>query len=240
MPRPKKTPDTAAMLEAAHLYYEKELSKQKIADRLRVDPREVTWLLSEARRLRLVRIDIPGLPENELADRVAEKFQLEKVLIAVGQRDRDKPLAPKTSDQYDAMLRNCGVLAADYFNQLADSAGTKPFHAGVSGGETVLEFVNAVQERERKNVHIYTTALIGGGGYRNPSRTFCLSLPPASYSANAGACRGIANTRRSAPTKAANPARKRGRWPKPSLKNWRASVPSGKLSRRWTDLTRRL
>ena len=47
MARPKKTPDTALMLDVARLYYEKELTKQKIAQRLRIDTREVTWLLGQ-------------------------------------------------------------------------------------------------------------------------------------------------------------------------------------------------
>jgi|GEM_PF-1230246 len=158
MPRPKKTPDTAAMLEAARLYYEKELPKQKIAQRLGIDAREVTWLLNEARRLRLVRIDILAMAEGELEQKLRGKFpHLEKTLIVSG-----PPIT--TADQYSRMLRKWALVAADYFNELVDHhARSKPLHVGISGGETLLEFVNAVPERVRPNVYIHTTALVGHG-----------------------------------------------------------------------------
>ncbi len=158
MPRPKKTPDTAHMLDVARLYYEKEQPKQKIARRFGMDAREVTWLLNEARRLRLVRIDILALAEGDLEARIREKFpHLEKVVIVEGGE-------VKTIKDYEGLLRKWALLAADYFNELYERHGrNKPFHVGVTGGSTLFEFVSAVTHLERNNVQIHTTALVGRG-----------------------------------------------------------------------------
>jgi hypothetical protein len=76
----------------------------------------------------------------ELEQQLIAKFpHLEKAFIVAGARDRGgNPLPPTTASQYNALLRNCGVLAADYFHELTDGAGGKPFQVGVSGGEPFL------------------------------------------------------------------------------------------------------
>jgi DNA-binding transcriptional regulator LsrR (DeoR family) len=43
----------------------------------------------------------------------------------------------------------------------------RPLHVGISGGETLLSFANAVTECQREHVHIYTSALVGRGRLRD-------------------------------------------------------------------------
>jgi DNA-binding transcriptional regulator LsrR (DeoR family) len=64
------------------------------------------------------------------------------------------------ADEYDDLLARWGQEAARYFEQLV---GEGEAHIGISAGETLLSFVNAVREHPPKQVHIYTTALIGQG-----------------------------------------------------------------------------
>jgi Putative sugar-binding domain len=71
----------------------------------------------------------------------------------------------KTDVQYAELVRQWGVAAAGYFDRLAEDAeqvGTH-LHVGVSGGETILEVMSQLPERERPHVHFHTIALIGRG-----------------------------------------------------------------------------
>ncbi len=193
MPRPKRTPDTAAMLEVARLYYDKELPRLKIAQRLGLDPREVTWLLNEARRLRLVRIDIMGMAEGELESSLTAKYpHLERAIILAGEHDKktDKLLPVETPDQYRRMLRKWGIAAADCLTTLFNRSEDKPLHVGVTGGESILEAVSAMTEQDRPNVYIHTTALIGQGRMKKAA-THVLPIVNASILwAKAGRCAG--------------------------------------------------
>src|SRR5450631_4785306 len=102
MARPKKTADTGLMLEVTRLYYDKELPRLRIAKRLGLDSREVTFLLDEAKRLRLVRIDIMGMAESELERRFTLKYpHVHKAIIIAGPRDaKDNLLPVVTPEQY--------------------------------------------------------------------------------------------------------------------------------------------
>jgi DNA-binding transcriptional regulator LsrR (DeoR family) len=194
MPRPKKkAPDTAAMLEAARLYYEDGKPRLAIAKQLGLDPRDVTWLLQEAKALKLVRIDIMGMARDELSQALIAKYRhLKQVIILAGDRDSetDRLLPVETPAQYQRMLRKWGRATADLLTTLLNRRGDTPTHIGVTGGESILEVVTAMTEQERPNLHIHTTALVGQGRLAKEA-THVLPIVTASILwAKAGRCPG--------------------------------------------------
>jgi DNA-binding transcriptional regulator LsrR (DeoR family) len=154
MPRPLKVATTAEMLLAAQLFYKEKLPKKAIAPRLHTDIRGVSWLLDEAEKKGLVRIQIHQTVESDLEHRLKTRFpHLDRVLIIPG--------PPVTASHYPAFLKQAGAVTAVYFDDLVDYHKRGPLHIGITGGETLLEFVNAVPDRERKALHIHPTALVG-------------------------------------------------------------------------------
>jgi DNA-binding transcriptional regulator LsrR (DeoR family) len=158
MPRPPKTPTTADMIKAATLFYKDELPRKEMADRLNTDLRGVKRLLDSARAQGIVSIQVHGTLTTDLEQQVRAKFpHIEKVLIAPGG-------VINTPDKHAELHQRWAFMAADYFDELYDNhpQGT-PIHVGLSGGEHILEFVNAVPERRRENLYIHVTGLIGRG-----------------------------------------------------------------------------
>jgi DNA-binding transcriptional regulator LsrR (DeoR family) len=159
VPRQKETIDENLMLQAARLFYQDRLTKEEIRQRLNLhDRRKVTSLLNEAIEKRRVRIYIDDIKtDSGLEQKLRAKFNhLEKVIILPGE-----PVT--TADQYTALLKRWGAIAADYFDRFIDDHPDKILHVGMSGGETLLEFVNAVPSRPRPKVHVYATACVGRG-----------------------------------------------------------------------------
>jgi deoxyribonucleoside regulator len=157
--RPKETPNTAQMLTVARLFYriKEPVTKQEIARRLHIDSRKVTALLKEAREKGLVRIDIYDTTEGDLASRVQNRYpHLIKVMIVPG-------AGAKTAKRYEEFSKSAALAGADYLDEVWSQKPGQPFRLGVSGGETLLQFVNAVPQRDRENVYIHVTGLIGTG-----------------------------------------------------------------------------
>ena len=163
MPRVKAIPSTADMLRAARSFYNLNKSKKQIADDLwgNTDIRGVTALLKEAKRQGIVHISIFETPESNVADRLQDRYRhLLRVMIVPG-----LPTQTRTAQQYADFLKRAAIIAADYFdNDLVKDYQKRgqPLHVGISGGETLLEFVNAVPQRNR-NVFVHVTALVGTG-----------------------------------------------------------------------------
>jgi DNA-binding transcriptional regulator LsrR (DeoR family) len=108
-------------------------------------------MINEARVRGIVRIDYPAVCENVLEQRLCEAYpHLQKVIVVP---DED-------GFSYSDFLTRWGFEAAKYFQELLNEGEV---HFGISGGETLLSFVNAVPDRPRQQVQIYTTALIGRG-----------------------------------------------------------------------------
>jgi len=159
VPRPKETLDKNLMLQAARLFYQDDLTKEEIRQRLNLhDRRKVTSLLRQAKKDRVVRIYIDDVKsENSLEQKIRAKYpHLNEVIIVPGE-----PVT--TADQYSGLLKRWGAIAADYFDRILDHHPDKIIHVGISGGETLLEFVNAVPTRPRPKVHVYATACVGRG-----------------------------------------------------------------------------
>jgi DNA-binding transcriptional regulator LsrR (DeoR family) len=155
---PKRPTDVAKLIDVARSFYIEDEDKGKIAKRLRVAPRKITPWLKEAKRTGLVRIDIHEPPsmqtrqfESELLDRFRH-LQMVKVVPC-------RKIA--TTADYLGVTRRLASEAAGFFDDVVD--GGKELHVGMSGGETWLEFVNAVPDRPRPRVFVYATTLIGRG-----------------------------------------------------------------------------
>ena len=159
MPRPKKeTPSTSEMLTIARMFYKDGRNRKYIAEELQTDIRDVSRILKAAQDQGVVRIQIYESAESSLDQRIRARFpHIQKTLIAAGGRI-------STPDQYTELLRRWAVIAADYFEELAERhAETGPLHVAVTGGKHILEFVNAVPDRNRENLYIQVPALIGRG-----------------------------------------------------------------------------
>jgi DNA-binding transcriptional regulator LsrR (DeoR family) len=154
-------PQMAQMRQAARMFYKDKLSKTDIAQRFDVDPRKITWLLEQAEQFGIVKITVEETGGSDLEEPLREKFpHLQRVLIVSGPK-------VETVEQYQPVfLSRAAQVAADYFDELVEAQeqkSTRPFRAVISGGESWLEFSNAVKDRPRKNLCIHVAGLIGHG-----------------------------------------------------------------------------
>lgn len=121
------------------------------------------WLLREEQNSqRMKRVETSG---DRLEEQLRARFpHLQKVhVVSAGK--------VKTDAQYAALTRQWGVAAAEYFDRLVEDAeqvGTH-LHVGISGGETILEIMSQLPERDRPHVHFHALALIGRGLLHNSS-----------------------------------------------------------------------
>lgn len=155
---PKRPTDVAKLIDVARSFYIGDEDKKDIAERLNIDPRKITPLLKEAKRTGLIRIDIHEPPSKQTR-------QLESELLARFRSLRMVRVIPcrkiGTATDYLGVTRRMAFEAAAFFDDIVDEG--KELHVGMSGGETWLEFVNAVPDRPRRRVYIYATTLIGRG-----------------------------------------------------------------------------
>ena len=157
MPRPKKVATTSDMVLAAQLFYKDKEARKNIAKRLHTDLHGVAWLLAEAERHHIVEFQVHQTIDSDLEHRIKKLYpHVQRVLLVPG-------YPVETSAQYAELLKRYAVVTAKYFDELLDYSEDQPIHVGITGGETTLEFVNAVPERIRKNLYIHTTALVSRG-----------------------------------------------------------------------------
>jgi DNA-binding transcriptional regulator LsrR (DeoR family) len=152
--------DPATLRQVAKWYYKDHLTKTEIANRLKLpnpnNQRPVNKMLEDAERLKIVRIDIP---ETVLDCGPAYELQqiyphLQEIITVPSHED----------EEYSALLPRWGAAAAAYFDKLV--AQEEEVHIGLSGGETLFEFCEAVTTQRRENVHVHTTGLVGRGRLR--------------------------------------------------------------------------
>ncbi|HLJ45453.1 MAG TPA: sugar-binding domain-containing protein [Bryobacteraceae bacterium] len=161
------------MIQVAHMFYGKEaLRKSEIAAQLGKSNQWVGRTLNEARRVGLVKIQIPETLESDLHDKLRAKFPHIKDALIVSVEPTANPMAvrplPKSPSPFgprpDAeLLKRFAVVAAEYFDRIVDQWGDRPLRVGVTGGETLLEFANAIPDRLREQVQFCPTALVGRG-----------------------------------------------------------------------------
>jgi DNA-binding transcriptional regulator LsrR (DeoR family) len=149
--------------KVAKAFYDDGRSIPSIRDELRIemgrpklDKRTVAKMVQKARQDGIVVIEFPEnvSQERHLENKLQSSYpHLHRVIVT-----KDEP-------QYGDLLKRWGEAAAKYFDELVAEGRPdgRPLHVGISGGETLLAFVNAVKEQPRRHVHIHTTALIGRG-----------------------------------------------------------------------------
>lgn len=98
-----KQHDQSVVLHAAQLYYRDELNQDSVAEQLGISRATVSRLLSEARRLGIVRIEVVAphqTDDDELARQVASRLGLQQVWVARGAPGitSGASLAPKLSE----------------------------------------------------------------------------------------------------------------------------------------------
>jgi DNA-binding transcriptional regulator LsrR (DeoR family) len=169
MPRTKKPPGKDLLLKIANLRFKDGLKVPQMAAYLGIGQKQVKplleqsvrWLLDEQQRQDPAK-HIDSAQES-LRRSLGEKYpHLKDVVIVPGG-------AVKQEAQYRALIRQWGILAADYVDDLARHALVKgdDLYVCMSGGETILEAMNSLKERERSNVYFYASALIGRASHRD-------------------------------------------------------------------------
>lgn len=150
-----QTIDIGKLRQVAKWYYQDDVSKKEILERLKCpnpdDVRPVKKWLERAKRLGVVRIQIPETVKCDCEEELRKRFPHLRQIIAVPRH---------AIDTYHDLLRKYGVEAANYF-ETATARGSH--HVGVTGGGMVLQFCEALGHQRRENIHIYTLALIGRG-----------------------------------------------------------------------------
>lgn len=118
------------MYAAAKLYYEDDVRQNDIAERLKLSPATVSRLLAEARRLRMVRIEVVPPDDHDLDD-LARRLEVSLALDAVALADLPPAGQP-------------GVALAPALFTLLSRVGLQPGDALlVSSGRTVYEAAQA-------------------------------------------------------------------------------------------------
>lgn len=110
---------TELLLTAAVMYYEQSASQQEIATRLGVSRPTVSRLLSRARELGIVRIEIvPPAVEPAVAERLRQRLGLRGVHVAAGRANEADPgpllAAPCRAALDGAMLKNGDVVLVSW------------------------------------------------------------------------------------------------------------------------------
>jgi DNA-binding transcriptional regulator LsrR (DeoR family) len=166
---PTKPLEPSEIEKVATLYHHNLMDVQGIATELGIDRRRVDAALLEAWCQGLISIGRASKVDDSLEKNLRKRFpKLLRVEIV-----RAPPIT--TSQQYASLLRTWGRYAARYFEELAAAATDRArlaekakqpvpkLRVGISGGETLFEFVNAVPERSRPEIEIHATALVGRG-----------------------------------------------------------------------------
>jgi DNA-binding transcriptional regulator LsrR (DeoR family) len=152
MPRSRESFDSDTLVRIARWFYLEHKTQETISGYLSTNRARVSRMLEEARRRGIVQIEIREKQSTKLERKLLQRFpHLESVII----------VRLRQGEKYDDLLTKWGVETARYFDRLVEAPGEH--HIGIGGGETLLEFVESVSPRPRKNVHIHATALIGRG-----------------------------------------------------------------------------
>jgi deoxyribonucleoside regulator len=135
------------MVQAAKLYYDMQLTQHEIARRLGLTRWQVGKMLTDAREIGIVRIQIvpnsPRLPHLE--SDLQKGFNL-----------RDAVVVPVQFDNEAVILDMLGQAAANYLTALSP----RPKEIGLSWGHTMAAMVRWIPQGWNKGVHVI--ALNGG------------------------------------------------------------------------------
>lgn len=139
------------LLRVARLYYENNLSKTAIADKLKLSVTHIARLLDEAKDAGVVKIEFNGPRHETLARNLVKRYSCLREAIVIG-----------TESDYLLQTRTLAKAAAEYFDDYLSHHRRTNVKVGLSGGQTVFEFVKALPER-RRNITLYPTTILGRG-----------------------------------------------------------------------------
>lgn len=145
-------------MRAAWLYYVGNLSQQEVSDRLGISRFKVNRMLADARERGLVRISVEHRvsPMLDLADRLAELFELREVQVA--------PVPVATQDHsYERTA--VGILAASYLVRIG--SGDAPQVIGVGWGRTLSAMADNLTGLSNSNLNFVSLM----GSVTHASRT---------------------------------------------------------------------
>lgn len=143
----------AQIIRAAELYYQRNLTQQKISEMMGVSRPTVSRLLEEAKKQGLVEIKVhtPVSLDSQLSETLRKKLNLKDVLVA-DIEDMDPEIS----------LSKVAEVASLYFSSIlkADSI------IGISWGRTIKAFVDALDEVSFPESTVMQ--IVGGLGGGNP------------------------------------------------------------------------
>jgi DNA-binding transcriptional regulator LsrR (DeoR family) len=158
--------DLRLLSKVSKLYYEKSLTQQEIADRLRLSRPKVSRLLQQALDEGIVQITVLSPPGSfaGLEQKLEQKFNLQEVVITEADR----------SASQETVSRQIGIAAADYLQRTIQDDDV----IGIFWGVTLNSMVSALKPCEACDVHV--VQMVGGLG------------PPEAEEHATGLCRRMA------------------------------------------------
>jgi DNA-binding transcriptional regulator LsrR (DeoR family) len=165
MSRTKKVLSSEQMLELVKLRFEDGLTNQEIAAQFGKGTKQISWLLDESvtwllrERRRLAGMELGERVQDRLRDALFEKYSFLKDVIIVPRGRID------TEEDYAKLIRRWAIAASDYFDAIVNSGGLRDANnelkVSMSGGETILEIMNALDEHMRRDVFFHASAFPG-------------------------------------------------------------------------------
>ena len=140
--------DVSLMVKVAQMYYIDGMKQEEIAKELQISRSLISMILTEARAVGIVQINIrnPQLNNEELSKEFEEKFNLKQCMIV-----------PTAVQDTNTLRKLVTQRAADVFNQEVSERS----NVGISWGKTCFEFITQFSsETVLKDVSV--VPLIGG------------------------------------------------------------------------------
>lgn len=143
-----ETTDLQKLVQVAKMYYDEELTQEKIAKQLSISRSAVSMLLAEAKNLGIVQIQIkdPYVNNEELSGRLVERFKLRKCVVV-----------PTSVTQDQLLLKIVAFRAAMFASEIITSHST----IGIAWGTTCYQFIQSFP-RNTNLCDINVVPLIGG------------------------------------------------------------------------------
>lgn len=145
-------PDVDLLRKIARWHWVQHLTCEQIAKELQLEVRQIYKSIDLAEKLGIIRFEFPDIVGSPQEQGIRKRYpKLHEIIV----------VEAKGGCRYPDLLKEWGEAAASYFDRITNVKGE--YHVGITGGLPVLEFCEALGQRKRDNIHIYTTALIGRG-----------------------------------------------------------------------------
>ncbi len=142
--------DERLMAQICDLYYNKNMDQKQIAKHLRLSRPTISRMLTNARELGVVSIQIKYLDETQYMDLerlLEDAYKLQDVIIV------------ESNDNKEQMTKDVGKAASLYLHRIIQDDDI----VGISMGNSLYEVVNSMEKGTAKNVTFFP--MIGGMGF---------------------------------------------------------------------------